>query len=266
MPSRKLALYGDILIGRIDAALPASSSNFTSQVKPGSWWSPGCQESLDLTIESENYEHEVGCSGSLVKDFTRETRLSIGLEMGFTDASAKNFAAFLRAGEVVANATAQTVTNQTLNSLIGASSFKAGDIAVLGHMNITALTIQGDAVALVLNTNYELDPVMGIVRFLVPVTGPVIATTYSYQNPVQYKINSEPQYNYVVLMTGRNKDGEQPGQVALFNTKHRLNGSLALTTNELSTMSVASDVLIDSTKSAAGQLGQFGIIRGFGLA
>lgn len=259
----KLALFGALRIGEIDQSLAASSTNVAAQVRR--WFDPGCHESLEIESSLEMYEHYSGCSGEEVLDFQRTKRRTAKLTTGFSQATLQNLRAFMLGKDMAAEASPVTVTNQTLNATSGANANIVGDYLQLGHMNIAALTITGNAIALVAGTDYELNPVTGDIRVLAPITGPVVATTYTHQNPRGTALFTEAQKNYVILLNGTNQDGGAQGQFCLYKVTLALSGGLAVTSSEISTMSCEGAVLADYSKTLGGALGQFGFIRGFGI-
>lgn len=260
----KLATYGDIVIGEIDSTLAASATDVRAQVRK--FWSPGCHEEFKLSVSESIYEHESHCTGIGLVDFRRPEKLTVKAALGFSDATAKNFQAFLRGTDMPADLTVTTVTSQTLNATPGASAMVAGDRFWLGRSNITAASFTGNAVALVSGTDYILDLATGVGTVLLPITGPLVATTYGYQNPKGVALFSAAQKNYVIVMNGKNIDGGAAGSACLYNTTLGLNGDFELTSNKNTIVTLDVGVLLDAAKPASGVLGQIGFIRGFGIA
>mgnify|MGYP000703983266 CR=1 FL=1 len=259
----KYAFYGNLQFGEIDTALAASSSNLFAQCKKT--FNPGCQETLELESTADVFKSYNGCTGVEQLAFSRAKRRDSALKASFSDATLQGLRAFMSGTDMAADVAAVTVTARTLNSTAGAGAYILGDYASLGVMNILALSITGNAVALVSGTDYELDPVFGIIRWLTSITGPVVATSFTYQNPRGTALFNAAQKDYVVMMNGYNADGGQPGQFAGYKVKLTLDGSFAIYTTEQSTINCSGDLQIDSNKAAGGLLGQLGFIRGFGL-
>lgn len=259
----KLALYGTLTIGEIDSALAASGSNVMAQVRRA--FKPGCQESLTVSSSLEYYKHYSGCTGVLLPDFVRAKKRDAGLKMALSDATLSSLRSFMAGTDMAADTAPVAVTNQTLNAQTGSGAMKAGDVYPLGRMNITSLSLTGNGVALAAGTDYTLDAVHGEITFLVDITGPVVAASYSYQNPRGTALFNAAEKDYVVFMQGYNADGGQPGQFCGYKCKLSLDGDLELFTTEASLINCTGDMQLDSSKTAGGLLGQFGFIRGFGL-
>ena len=260
----KLAAYGDILIGEINSALAPSATNVVAQVPK--FWSPGCHEKVTLSVSESVYEHESHCTGIGLVDFRRPEKLTVKASLGFSDATMDNFLAFLRGSNMPADTAPVTVTSQVINAATGSASYTAGQKFVLGRINITTASFTGNAVALVSGTDYTLDLATGVGTALVPITGPLVAVSYTYQNPRGISLFSSAQKNYVILLNGKNLDGGVAGSAALYNTTLSLNGDFELTTTKATITDIDVGVLLDATKPASGVLGQIGFIRGFGLA
>lgn len=259
----KYAFYGDLQIGEIDASLAASSTNLFAQVRKT--FNPGCQETLE--IESTQDRHEVynGCTGVEVLAFSRTKRRTSSLKASFSDATLNGLRAFMLGTDMAADVSPVSVTSRVLNSATGAGVYAIGDYASLGHMNIAALSITANAVALVAGTDYELNALFGTIRWLASITGPVIATSFTYQNPRGTAIFNAAQKDYVIMLNGYNADGGLPGQFCGYKAKLSLDGSFALYTIENSVINCSGSLQNDSNKTAGGLLGQTGFIRGFGL-
>lgn len=260
----KFATYGDILIGEINPALAVSATDVAAQVP--SFWSPGCHEKFTLNVSESVYEHESHCTGIGLVDFRRPEKLTVKASLGFSDATVKNFQAFLRGKNMPADVSAVTVTSQVLNPTTGAAANIAGDRKWLGRMNIATASFTGNAIALVAGTDYTLDAVNGVITFLQSVTGPIVAASYTYQNPRGVSLFSDAQKNYVIIVTGKNIDNGVAGSACLYNTTLSLNGDFAINTTQTTITDLDVGVLLDANKPASGVLGQIGFIRGFGLA
>lgn len=260
----KLAAYGDIIIGEINPALAASATNIAAQVPK--WWSPGCHEKFTLSLSESIYEHESNCTGVGQVDFRRPEKLTIKASLGFSDASMNNYRAFLRGNDMPADASPVTVTSQVINATTGVAAYKAGEKFYLGRSNIATASFTGNAIALVAGTDYTLDAVTGIGTALVPITGPLVAASYTYQNPLGVSLFSAAEKKYVILINGKNYDNGIAGSAALYSTTLSLNGDFGLTSSQMNITDIDVGVLLDATKPASGVLGQIGFIRGFGLA
>lgn len=259
----KLAMYGTLAIGEIDSTLTASATNVMAQVRR--MFAPGCQESLTLESSLQKYEHYSACTGVELLDFSRTKRRESNIKMALSDVTLNGLRAWLLGTDMAADVSTVAITNQSLNPASGAAAIKAGDVYPLGRMNITALSLTGNSVALVAGTDYTLNAVHGVITFLVDITGPVVAASYSYQNPRGTALFNAAEKDYVVWMNGYNADGGQPGQFCGYKVKLALDGALELFTTEASLINCSGSLQLDSSKTAGGALGQFGFIRGFGL-
>ena len=259
----KYAFYGDLQIGEIDLSLAASATNVFAQVRKT--FNPGCQETLELESSQEVHEVYNGCTGQELLAFSRVKKRTSSIKASFSDATLQSLRAWMNGTDMAADGAPVAITNQTLNASTGAAVVTVGDYSQLGRMNITGLTLTGNAVALVAGTDYELNATFGSIRWLRDITGPIVATAYNYQNPRGTALFNAAQKNYVVLMNGYNADGGVAGQFCAYNVKLALDGSFALYTTEHSTINCSGAMMIDSSKSAGGLLGQLGFIRGFGI-
>jgi hypothetical protein len=259
----KYAFYGNLQIGEIDTSLAASPTNLFAQVRKT--FNPGCEETLEIDSKSDVFESYNGCTGIELLAFSRTKRRTSSLKASFSDATLQGLRAFMSGTDMAADVSAVTVTSRTLNSATGAAVYALGDYAGLGVMNILALSLTGNAIALVAGTDYELDPVFGTIRWLANITGPVVAASFTYQNPRGTALFNAAQKDYVVMMNGYNADGGAPGQFAGYKVKLALDGTFALYTTEQSTINCSGAMQADSNKAAGGLLGQLGFIRGFGL-
>jgi hypothetical protein len=258
----KYALYGTMKLGEINPALAASATNYVSQVTK--FFDPGCHTDFELGIDNSFFESKNYCSGVGVIDFIRPTDTTFSASAVFDSASREALRAFMRSTDIAADSAPVAVVGQSLNPATGAAVYKAGDVTYLGRMNITSLSITGNAVALASGTDYDLDPVFGKITWKQNITGAVVAG-YSYQNPASSSIANAPQKDYVVLLDGYNYDGGAPGQLVLYKVKPALDGNFPFTTTEKSTMSVKLGMQADTSKAYGGLLGQIGQIRGFGI-
>jgi hypothetical protein len=259
----KYAFYGQMKLGEINPLRAASSTNYVTQVDR--FFDPGCHSKLDVNIENDIFESTNSCTGVETIDYIRVKGRKLSASSEFDSATRTNLRAFMQSTDIAADVAAVPVVSQTLNPATGAGAYKAGDITYLGRMNITGLALSGNAIPLVLGTDYEISPIFGKVTFLTDVTGPVVATAYNYQNPASSAILNGAQKDYVLLMDGYNDDGGAPGQIILYKIRLNLDGSFGFSTTEKSVMSVSLGVQADLSKPFGGVLGQFGQIRGFGI-
>ena len=260
----KLAVYGEILIGEINSTLTPSSTDVRAQVP--TMWSPGCHEKFTMSVSESVYEHESNCTGIGLVDFRRPEKLTVKASLGFSDATLKNYRAFLRGADMAADVSPVTVTSQVINAATGPAIYKAGDRFWLGRMNVATASFTGNAIALVAGTDYTLDPVTGVGTVLASITGPLVAASYTYQNPAGISVFSQAQKNYLIIVNGKNIDNGIAGSTCLYTTTLSLNGDFAITTPQMNITDLDVGVLLDASKPASGILGQIGFIRGFGLA
>lgn len=259
----RYAFYGNMQIGEIDASLAASPTNLFAQVRKT--FDPGCQATLEIESSIDTFESYNGCTGVELLAFSRTKRRTSSIKATYKDASLQAMRAFFAGTDMAADVSAVTVTSRVLNSATGAGVYALGDYASLGVMNVATLSLTGNAIALVSGTDYVLDPVFGTIRWLTSITGPVVAASFTYQNPRGTALFNAAPKDYVVMMNGYNADGGVAGQFAGYKVKLALDGSFSLYTNEESELSCSGALQTDSNKSAGGLLGQLGFIRGFGI-
>ncbi|MGL4231606.1 MAG: hypothetical protein ACRCWJ_09585 [Casimicrobium sp.] len=258
----KFAYSGRVKLGEIDDALIATANNPMSNAVR--FFDPGCHSELMLTMTTEEYTSTNACSGEEVEDFTRVKSRKLDLKATFDTASHANLRAFFLATTTPADSAPVPVTGRVINPATGPAVYKAGEYSYLFGMNLTSVTLQGNAVALVLNTDYEIDVKYGRIRWLANITGPVTAN-FSYQNPARSALLNSRTKSYVLIKDGEYVETGAAGQTGFYRVKPTLSGDFGLTNIEKSTFSVNFKCLADASKPYGGLLGQFGYMQGYSI-
>lgn len=156
------------------------------------------------------------------------------------------------------NVTGSTVTGETLPSGV-----VAGDVRLLAHQFISAVTVTDSATAtLVSGTDYKIHANQGAIEFL-NVTGftQPFLVDYTYGNAKESAMFKSAQPEVWLRFDGINSaDGNKPVIVDLYRVSISPTKDLSLISDDLQQFELSGRVLADVTKDASGALGQFGRI------
>lgn len=206
-------------------------------------------------------QHRESFSGTnaLVRDFSRELGMTWNATLHQLDVD--NVGRFTRSK--MSETTSGTVTGEALPNPVA-----NGDIITLDHMNVSALVLTDSATptpaTLVRGTHYEYD-VFGDLEILALPTTPAptqpLLAAYSHGATKTAALLAGSRKNYALKYKGINlAENEAPILVELYKVSAGLLQQLALITsgNQLASSPVAFNTLLDTTKPANGNLGQFG--------
>lgn len=222
---------------------------------PLSFYTLGCADELDVKLNIDKWEHTESCTGQRGVDAQGFKKASGEISLAITDWNQKNLELALN-GTTNATATGSAV-NETLHTGI-----VVGDIARLLHMAPTSVVITDSAgsPATVSAGHYEVDTVLGTVKFL-NVTGYTqpFQVSYSWTDPAYVAMLSAGLYDMFLRFEYINtQNANQRGLVEFYKVQFNPTESFELLNEELQVMKLTGSILMDTTKSAAGALGQYG--------
>ncbi|WP_312481041.1 phage tail tube protein [Stutzerimonas nitrititolerans] len=206
-------------------------------------------------------QHRESFSGvnAMVRDFGKEAGMTWNATMHQLDAD--NVGRFTRSR--MSAQIAGTVTGEQLPD-----SVEDGDLITLDHMNVTDLVLTDSLTptpaTLVRGTHYDHD-IFGDLEILTLPTSPVptqpLVAAYSHGATKQAAFLAGTDKNYALKYKGINlAENGAPILVELYKTSASLLQQLSLITtgNQLASSPVSFTTLLDSSKPASGDLGQFG--------
>lgn len=230
--------------------------NATGAAAKWRWW--GDVSELSLAAESEAINHRESYSGTrgVVRNIVMPTGMTLTGTIRQLDPTSL-------AAEIYGTAStteAGTVTAEVIPTVV------VGDTIKLNHPGVSALIITdsttGTAVTLAAE-NYRLDADFGSLEIL---TLPVGATqpfkaAYSYAGTRQVNFLTAPQPEIEFRYEGINlAEGNAPQILEIYKASTGLLKALALiqTGTEVAGREFTASVLLDSSKPAGGELGQYG--------
>lgn len=206
-------------------------------------------------------QHRESFSGvnAMVRDFGKELGMTWNATMHQLDAD--NVGRFTRSrmsAQIAGTVTGEVLPNPVAN----------GDLISLDHMNVTDLVITDSVTptpaTLVRGTHYDYD-IFGDVEILTLPTTPAptqpLLAAYSHGATKQAAFLAGTDKNYALKYKGINlAENGAPILVELYKTSAGLLQQLSLITsgNQLASSPVTFTTLLDSSKPASGDLGQFG--------
>lgn len=242
--------------GRVSLALRDPSTGV-----PGAYEWIGDVSALTLKYTSDKVEHKESYSGQrgLVRSFPVGAALEIDMTLHQFDAT--NLARVLRS--TVVNTTAGSATAEAL----GDASTAVGDVLRLANPGVSDVVITdstGTPMTLTAGTDYDLDANFGIVT-IKNVTGFTLPlkAAYSYKARTAAGMLTQGQSNYALKYEGFNlAEGNLPVITDIYKLAPDIVQQLDLITsgNDVAPLSVTGAGLLDSSKPASGDLGQFGSI------
>lgn len=230
---------------------------------PGSkwrWW--GDVSSLTLAMQIEKLQHRESYSGNkgIARDFPISKAMTLNAVVHQLDTDSL--------AELVYGQTSQVAAGAVVNEDLG--TVAVGDIIKLDYPGVSALAITDSATptpATIAGTHYTLDPRFGHLEFTGLPSSPAptmpLKAAYSHLANKQVNFLTQPQPIIEFRYEGFNlAESSAPVVVELYRLSTDPLQELALINNDtsLSSTTIACAVLIDTSKPAAGALGQFGRI------
>lgn len=223
------------------------------------WW--GDVSACELALEVEQLEHRESYSGQ--KGLTRRFPTAKGLTVNATLHKLDT----LGLQELLWGAASTIASGAVVNEPLG--TVAAGDTLKLEFPGVSSLVVTDSAgsPATIAGTHYVLDPAFGSVEFNTLPTSPAptqpLKASYSHAVAQQVNIFTQAQPIIQFRYEGVNlAEGNAPVIVELYKLSTDPLQQLALINNDTSLAGVplTAGVLLDTSKSATGSLGQFGRI------
>lgn len=203
------------------------------------------------TIDSASYSFEESTlskqsTNEVSGEVARKTQSMSGtLSVVFGSTEYKNFLLAARARASTQGATTQAAT-------FTYPALKVGEAFKLPHVNITDISIPGK----VEEVDYTVFKASGLVHALTDNTIPIDDATYSAGLAKRAAIAAEAAQEYEVVFT----DVLSGESTTLYRWAPTLPKNVNLVNiNEFTTYEVEGGLLVDTTKPAAGDMGQFGV-------
>lgn len=223
----------------------------------GEWLWIGDVSEMTLSFEEEKFTHKESYSGN--RSEVRE--LSVGTSMNTSltihELSADNVALFTRGKRT--SVTAGTVTEEDLGTV------DAGDVVQLANFGVSDLVISDSAAtpATIAPEHYTVDEFGEIIFQSLPAPAPSmpLKASYSHTSAEQTAFLGGAKKDYALRYKGINlAEGNKPVLVELYKVAASLLQQLSLITNgnELASAPVEFKPLLDASKPANGDLGQYG--------
>lgn len=223
---------------------------------PGAFRWIGNAPGFSLTPEIETSEHKESYSGKRSVDKIRETGKKMGVEIVFESFEAQNLALAI-GGEL------QTIDADTgLTKEITTAA--AGDIVSLGHMSVAGVVIVDstpvEPVTLVAGTHYKLNAGHGSIEFLdvAGLTAPYDVTfNHSAYQSIK-ALESTGSELYIRIEALNTEESDEASVVEFYRVRLTPNNAISLITDDLGQITLTGQALIDTTKAADSEFGQFG--------
>jgi hypothetical protein len=216
-----------------------------------------------FSLDEKVSEHKESTSGLRLTDVRLTTELTAGASMTLEQLDADNLNLLLF-GTTAAQATS-AVTGEAIH---GSTTPAVGDIYLLDSFNIAALVVKdstGAPKTLTSGTNYSADLKSGQIELLDittggPYTGPLTAD-YTRATATQItKLFGTSAVEYWLRFVGKNTvvSGSPEVMVDLYRVRLSPTKDMALINDDVAQFALEGSVLADSTKTQAGDFGQFG--------
>lgn len=226
--------------------------------------------SLQLALAVEKIEKQESYSGKRNTVRSIITSQTATINASFDQFDAENLSSILN-GVAIAKTTSTPISGASLGT---ASSFKAGDMIALHdaagqeYVNVSAVSLEAGSTPLELGVHYDLDARAGAVTFLdlSSLTGTIMADftpgPYTIAN-ILTKNTVNKALRYIGLNIAEVDSNGEPERVIvdLFKVQMDPTSDLQLINEEFASFPVTGTALVDSNRSASGELGQFGAIR-----
>lgn len=230
-----------------------------SRVSGGKWRWWGDVSALTLAAEIQKAEHIESYSGQkgLARSFPIGKTVTLNATLHQIDTAAIAEGLYGAVSDIAAG----SVTNESLGTVA------AGDIVKLafGAVSSVVITDSLGSPATIAGSHYDLDARFGSIEFLTLPSGPAptqpLKAAYSHLAGTQANFLTQPAKTVEFRYEGVNLAEENaPVIVELYKVSSDPFQELALITdgNDVAGLPLASAVLIDTSKSASGALGQFG--------
>lgn len=239
--------------------------NRDSNGNVATWRWAGDVSAFSVKLSVDKVEHKESYSGQRATVVSFVNGKTATADMTFNQLGIDNLALALYGTSAVT--AAGTVTAEAV-----ASTAAVGDTAQLAHPGLTASSLMlkggsGGTTTLVEDTDYTIDETFGRITFLTAQANPVTAD-YGYGASTAVAMFTAAAADIGVRYEGINlAAGNAAEIVELYKLSPQPLQELALISsgNDVDGMQVSADVLLDSTKSATGAMGQFGRVTRIGV-
>lgn len=226
--------------------------------------------SLQVALAVEKLEKQESYSGKRNTVRSIVTSQTATINASFDQFDAENLSSILN-GVAIAKTSSTPITGVSLGAT---SAFKEGDMIALHdtagqeYFNVSAVTLEAGSTPMELGVHYELDAKAGAVTILDlgTLTG-IIEVSFTPGPYTMASILTKNTVNKALRYIGLNiaevdASGEPDRVVVdLFKVQMDPTSDLQLINEEFASFPVTGTALVDSSRSASGELGQFGAIR-----
>lgn len=233
---------------------------FSRKTTPGAkwrWW--GDVSALSLAAEVEKVQHKESFSGQkgLARDFSIGKTLTLSATLHQIDTTGLEDALHGKRSTIAAG----NVVDEDVGNVAVGDTVKLA----FGGVSAVVVTDSDGAPAVIAPANYVLDPVFGGLEFVALPSAPAptmpLKVSYTHAGGEQVNFVSQPtpvmQFRYEGVNLAENN---APVVVEIYRLSTDPLQDLALITDgtDVAGMQIAAAALIDTSKPAGGDLGQFG--------
>lgn len=232
---------------------------------PQAFKDAGCADigTASIALKVDQGRHKESCSGQDLDDFVFDKGKEGTFSIGLSEYTPANLLMALNGTEVAVAVSPTVVAAET-----GPDAIEAGDYAQLGgatpHQNITGLVVttqDSPPGTLVVTTDYTLDAVTGLVKFVTAQPAGV-AFAYSHTDMKGVAMLNAGTLERWVKFTGKNyAQASKDELVDLYRVQFPPTSAFDLLPNDLGILTLAGTILADTNKPVGGSLGQFGFIH-----
>lgn len=220
---------------------------------------------LKMSLEINTLEHKESWSGQNLSDYRLDIGKKASMSATLENFSKANVAMALR-GSVQAVSAGTAITGEVLGG--GSTTAGVGDILCFEKRNATLVTIKdstGSPKTLVANTNYKLNGTAGHIELLDLTTGgPFVQPLKADYTPgamTEVGLFTSGSLEYFMRFEGLNTaQSNAPVIVDLYRIIFDPSKDLSLITDDLLKFPLEGSCLMDSSRSSASVLGQFGAV------
>lgn len=220
---------------------------------------------LKMALEVGTIEHKESWSGQALTDYRLDVSKKAGCDMTLENFSKENLAlAFRGAANAVSAGTA--ITGEVLGG--GSTTAVVGDILVFAKRNASIVTIKdstGTPKVLTNNVNYKLNAIGGHIELLDTTTGGPFVQPFKadYTPGISSEVGmfTAGSLEYFLRFEGLNTAASNaPVIVDLYRVILDPAKDMSMITDDLAKFALSGSVLMDTSRSSAGLLGQFGAV------
>jgi len=220
---------------------------------------------LKVTLELTTLEHKESWSGQNLTDRRIDTEKKASASMTLESIQKDNMAMAFR-GSIQNVSAGSGVTGEVLGG--GSTTAAAGDILVAKARNLSAVTVKdstGTPKTLVANTNYKLNAKAGHIELLDITTGgpytQPFKIDYTPGATIEAGLFTQGSLEYYLRFEGLNTaDSNEPVIIDLFRVIFDPSKDFSMIMDDFAKFPLDGSVLMDSARSSASPLGQFGAI------